>query len=333
MDNIDIFLENIPQINASTNYWFFRTLGGRLYSIFYNKSIIALGYAKITKKETEKLIMEPLNEGKTDLIKNEYPNHNRPGLIIRHLKRFHQDMKIGDFIIIPDSGGKHLAIGKIASDVEYIEGIERTKKDGEKYIDSEFIRSRKVTWMTTARRGIYHPELYGLLCTQQTISNANKYAEWIDTLLYDFYKKGEKYHYVVNVNQRSGLSAKTVYWTFYQLLALTDNFLKKENINETTDTIDTKINLRSPGYIEFLGNAGHTITILCFIILLVGGGFKIQKKNGSTLELNSKGIIKRISEFLNSKQDREIKEVLAEKIRNLDIKKSSDIVDLINSIK
>jgi hypothetical protein len=333
MDSIDAFLKNVPTINESTNYWFFRTLGGRLYSVFLDKSIIALGYAKITKKETDELIMGQFNERKNNLIKNKYPKHNRPGLIIKHLKRFYQDMKIGDFIIIPEMGGRYLAVGKIDSDVEYIEGIERVKKDGKKYIDDEFRRSRKVKWITTARRGIYHPELYGLLCTHQTMSNANRYAEWIDTLLFDFYKKGEKYHYVVNVNQQYGISAKSVYWTFYQLLVLTDDFLRKESINETTDDIDTKINLRSPGYIEFLGIAGHAIATLCIFILLInGGGFKIQMKNDFTLDLNTKGIIKRINEFLNSKQDREIKEVLIGKVRNLDIKKSSDIVDIINSI-
>jgi hypothetical protein len=333
MDSIDLFLKNIPIINESTNYWFFRTFGGRLYPVFLDKSIIALGYAKITKKEIEELIKGKLNEKKVNIIKKKYPKHNRPGLIIRHLKRFYQEMKIGDFIIMPAAGGKYLTVGKIDSDVEDIEGIERTKIDGKKYIDDEFRRSRKVKWMSTTKKGMFHPELYGLLCAHQTVSNANKYAEWIDPLLYNFYKKGERYHYVVNINQRHGLSVKTVYWTFYKLLSLTDDFLKKEKINEITDTIDTKINLRSPGFIEFLGDAGYAITILCIFILLInGGGFQIQIKNVFTLDLSTKGIIRRINEFLNSKQDREIKETLVEKVKNLDIDNPSDIVDIINSI-
>jgi len=333
METIDEFLKKIPEIPESTNYWFFRTMGGRLYYPFLFKSIIALNYSKIRKEEAYELIDGEINEKKINFIRSKYPDYNRPGLIISNLKRFYLEMQIGDLIIIPDFSGRNIAVGKIDGDIEDIDGIERVKHDGKIYIDRDYKRSRKITWITAVKRGGFSPELFRLLNTHQTISKANAYAEWIDNLLYSFYKKSNKYHYIVKITQKYGIGAKTVYWTFAELLTLTDNFLKTENIDESVDSIETKISLHSPGYIEFLGLVPYAISLLAILVLLInGGGFKIKYKDDFSLDLSTLGIIKRLSEFLNSKQDRKTKEALKEKITNLNIENPSDFVDILNSI-
>jgi hypothetical protein len=265
--DMNYFLARIPSIEEANSHWFFRTMGGKLYQLFFYKSIIALDYANIGENDIKRLFDGDINETKINLVKSKYPNHQRPGLIVANLKRFYNEMRIGDIVLIPNTAGKSLAVGKIISDVEVIEGIERVKSDGKVYIDHEYRRARKIKWIAATRRRNFSPELYSLLNTHQTISRADAYAEWIDGLLYNIYKKGDKYYYKININQRYGLSAKTVYGVFYELLNTVDDFLKQESIDETTDNIDTKIVLSSPGYVEFLGGAGQAIAAMCFFVL------------------------------------------------------------------
>jgi predicted Mrr-cat superfamily restriction endonuclease len=151
------FLERIPVVNEANNHWFFRTMGGKLYQPFFYKSIIALDYTNIEEKKVAGLIEGDVNEAKISFVKSKYPNHRRPGLIIANLKRFYNEMKIDDIVLIPNAAGKNLAVGKIASNVETIKGIERIKSDGKAYIDSEYKRARKVKWIAAARRRNFSP--------------------------------------------------------------------------------------------------------------------------------------------------------------------------------
>jgi hypothetical protein len=330
---IDDFLAKIPEVKEVNDYWFFRTMGGRLYQPFFYKSIIALDYTNIGESSVKDLLTGEINETKINFVKSKYPNHRRPGLIIANLKRFYHEMKIGDIVLIPNTAGKNLAVGEITGNVETIEGIERIRPDGKIYIDHEYRRARKIKWISAARRRNFSPELYSLFNTHQTISRANIYAEWIDGLLYNIYKKGSQYHYKINITQQYGLTAKTVYGVLYDLLITVDDFLKKERIEENTDNINTKIVLSSPGYVEFLGNAGYAIAVMSLLVLLInGGGFKIKIKDSFTLDFNTNGILKRLNEFLNSREDRKIKEKLSEKLSSLEIEKSNDIVKLLNEI-
>jgi hypothetical protein len=329
VETLNDLLKSVPVIEESKNYWFFRTMGGRLFLPFFDKSFIALNYSKINENKVNYLIDGEINETKIKFVRDIYPDNHRPGLIISNLKRFYREMKVGDYILIPDKAGTNSVIGEIAGNVEKIEGIARIKHGGKIYIDREYRRSRKVLWKSISKRSNFSPELYRLLSTHQTISQANSYSEWIDAMLYNFYKKGNRYHYIINVGQRYGLSAKTVYGFFSELLDVTDEFLQSENISENTNSLDTKIVLTSPGFVEFLGNTGTVLAAIALIVFFNGGGFKIKTKGGVEVNFSSEGIIKRLNEFLNSKQDRKTKESLLAKIKDLEIKNVEDVVRIL----
>jgi len=336
MESFESFLKKVPHIEETKNYWFLRTMRGHLFSPFLRSSIIAIDYANIDEENANSLIKGKLNEAKIKFIQSKYPDHKKPSIIVNNLKRFYSEMKIGDYVVIPDIpdiAERSIAVGEIISEIEYIEGIEMFRPSGKAYIDREYQRSRKVKWLALAKKNNFSPYLYGLLNSHLTISKANAYSEWIDGLMFNFYKKNEQYHYIINIKQRYGLSAKTVYGAFYELLNLADEFLREERIDESVDSIDTKIALRSPGFIELLGMAGTAITIICFLILFInGGGFKYKKKDGTEISLSTDGVIKRLNEFLNSRKDRIIKSELAVKIKSLKIENTDDIVDILNTV-
>jgi hypothetical protein len=150
--------------------------------------------------------------------------------------------------------------------------------------------------------------------------------------LYAFYKKGDRYYYTFSVGQKHSLSAKTVYGTFYELLNIVDEFLESEGVHETTDAVNTRIVLTSPGFVEFFGSAGSAIATIALLVFFVCGGVvKFRVKDSFELDLGSEGILKRLNEFLNSRQDRKIKATLLSKIASLEIKVSDDVVKIMTA--
>jgi hypothetical protein len=332
MDDFNTFFNEIPRIEVSTNYWLFRTMGGRLFRSFLDTSVIVLGYPTINEDEAKELIKGKIDEEKRYTVTMRIPSQKRPGLVINTLKRFYTEIKIGDYIIIPGHSCQTIVIGEIISNVERIEGIKVLSR-GKEYIDTRFKRSRKVKWLKKAKKGEFSPELYGLFNTHQAISFANGYSHWINNILYSFYETGNIYHYIINVKQKHALGARNLYGMMYDLLSIADTFLKSENINEDTSSINTKISLNSPGYIELFGTVSSAIVVIPILILLInGGGLKIKTNNGFELDLSINGLIKKVNEFLNSRSDRKLKETLARQLSELRIENSSDIVNILEAI-
>jgi hypothetical protein len=331
MSALDDFLKVIPVIDDAKNYWFFRTDGGRLFVPFLGQDIIALNYAEIPDQKVKWLIEKEISEAKIAFVNEKRPDHKRPSLIISNLKRFYDEIKIGDVVLIPEVGGRSIAVGEIRGEVENIEGVKKVHADGKIYIDNKYRRARKVVWKVKENKHFISHHLYSLLNAHQTISDANMYAEWINNILYTVYKQGDKYHYVMNIGQRYGLTGKTLYGFFYDLLAITDRFLEDEKIEANTDSTETKITESSQGFASFVDTSGYVIAAIALFTLFINGGtLKIDFKNFK-LNLDTKGFIIRINEFLNSSKDRKIKDSLNQKIKALEIKRSNDIVDLITS--
>ncbi len=333
MKDLAEYINLVPEIKESNNYWFVRTMGGKLYNPFLFKKVIAIDYDKIPEDKVKELITGDIDEYKSDYIKKCYAENHRPGLIINNLKRFYKEMKIGDIVVIPDNCGNHIAVGVIEGEVHVIDGIEIVGSDGKIKVDQTYRRSRKVKWLAAAKRNNFNPYLYRLLNTHQTISHANSYHEYIDIILHDFYKRGTKYNYVMNVRQKYGLNAKSVYGSLSELITLAEEFLAENGIHENADAIETKISVNSPGYIALLGVAGTVLFVICALVIFFnGGGMKYKNKDGVELEIKSHGFLEALSRFLNSRKDRLIKDQLVDKIKNLEIDNSADIIGLLGAV-
>jgi len=67
MVSFESFLSKVPLIEDAKNYWFFRTMGGRLFSPFLYKSIIAIDYARIKEDKVNELIKGGSKRGKRQI--------------------------------------------------------------------------------------------------------------------------------------------------------------------------------------------------------------------------------------------------------------------------
>jgi restriction system protein len=264
---IEKFLDLCPYIDSETKYWFIRTESGIYYDSFKQKQIVGLDWGKIKYKD---LNVDLTDDDKfselLEKIRLRYPEKKRPGLIANQLFRLKQEMKVGDYVLCPSWGTHLISIGRIVSEeLEEVE-ISYLRKDGQS--GKKTLRCRYVEWIKTVERNKINPRLERSFSSQLAIVDVTEQSEWVDTLLYDFYKKGSEYHYVVNVKTQQKINAKELYKTLNDLVSMLEIAGNALNIDTSVNIATTTINLNSPGYIKIIG---ATVGIGLLGAILVGG--------------------------------------------------------------
>lgn len=333
MEELNKILNICPVIDINTKYWMIRTEKGYFYNHFLKNNIIAIGYSEINASEI-KLLNNNVSEFKKNLLElvmKKYPNHTRPSLIMSQLFRFSNEIKKGDYVIIPSKFSKNISIGIIEDNFAYSGKIIHNDNVNEEKI-KKYNKLRKVKWIKHISKNNFNPNLYQLFFSHQTIVNADNYSDWIDNLLFDYYKKGNYYHLVLKVNTNKEINAKKLFNSCIEMFNISDEFALNNNLNDISDNINIKINLNSPGNLEFINNLPYIITIIgVLIIFLNGGGIKINYKDFN-FDLSTKGFIHKINEFLNSHKDRQIKEVVKNQIESLKIKNPETLIKMLETI-
>lgn len=149
MDLISLFATefNIPVIEDDQKVWFFRTKAGRFYFDFQVNNFIGLGWEQVSPDLiTDKSISY---DSKKEKIEGLYPDEKRPGLILGQMDTFYNRMKENDLVVIPSSGGKQIAIGKIGSIVEKV----CHKQQSDDYAKCDYSHKRSVEWLKVVIHG------------------------------------------------------------------------------------------------------------------------------------------------------------------------------------
>jgi hypothetical protein len=287
-----------------------------------------MGYSLISGKEVRAADVTVNKDALKKIIKKHYPNKKSPGIGAYQLHAFFNEMKIGDYILIPAWGTNKITVGQISSD-PFKEVLKAADKEY-----SEFNNRRQVKWVSSHSRNDISPKVWRIFNTHQTIVNATEYAEWIDPLIFDLFKKNGVYHFLLKIRRENDINARILFMACLELFELVDDFAKKNDFNENADGIDTKINLNSPGKIEFAARAAKVIAVLSITVLLINGGGIDAKipKLGIDFDMHTDGIIKQVSDFLNDRSNRNLKASLVAKIANLKIEDSAQVSELIRSI-
>lgn len=302
-------------IPEDRKYWLVRTQSGEFYDEFFHDDFIGVGWNEFSDIEkfrnTEKDVM-------TDLISITYKPEDgqkppQPGRIYGQINRFLFELQVNDIVMIPSNNSSHISFGVIQSE-PYIEEVSETAIDMGL---CSFVKRRKVRWIKTVQRDRLDPYLYRMMQAHQAISNANDYANYIDRTLHSFYLKGEKAHFVVNVKQEKQIPAVDMISyvsTLLDLIPLIENPEKPDETFEKED-VDLKLNVQSPGVMEFISDSPYVVTILGLVIVgLVGGSFKFKNSNGkketsNELELQSEGLFEKVFKFVKHKDEQKLKQI------------------------
>jgi hypothetical protein len=324
------YLSHCSEISTSANYWFFRTQGGQLYNAFITSQSIAIGYPTV---ELKTLMSLGFNDESKNLltrqIRKTIPEEQRPGLAAGQLLIFSHQMKEGDYVIIPSWGSHQLAIGVIRDNNPFEKKLSYEGKSFE-----GFEKQRRVKWLKWVSRESVNPNLFKMLYAHQTVTNVNACAQWIDVLISDFFKKGDEYHFVLEINETNGINARNLFESSLDLFALVDAFAADIGVNEDSRGIDAKINLNSPGTMELIAKLPlYMMAAGLFMVALNGGGLKAKmEKFGINFDFKTDGLIKAISKWLNDKKNRQLADTVEQKLKDLKVENPADILRLLEVI-
>lgn len=294
-DLLDI-KKKIIAVKADRNYWFVRTEGGQLYHVFLEEGVVAIGYPRIKIPDvTPDVKPKSLYNAMVKQVRQHYPEAKRPGLIAKQIVTFNLGMKKGDVVIIPGPNTTELSFGIIEDDVAH----HATLRLGEKDIFER--KARHVHWVKRVQRRRLNPNLFSMFFAHQTISNGKEYASYIDNTLNDFFIKEGKVFLQLPVEKSKDIHARALFESCLGLLNLADEFMTYAGIPETTEDVEVKVNINSPGMVEFMGYSFTAIATLGILIFAVTGANFSLKVGGAMLEFKTEGLLQKLTEFLAQK--------------------------------
>lgn len=231
-------LEILPQEN---NYWFVRTEGGQYFETFYENRFIAIGWNAITLEDLKNTPIEVkakiARSYKFDLT--ERNGKSRVTEIYNKLIRF-RDLKKNDIVVIPSEKSATFAFGIVESNRTY-----ETSKDFE---GCEFQKRKRVRWVKVVDFSDLDNVFYKIRRPQHAISNINENMEYVDSVMYDVYRKDEFSHFIVRVRMDDNINLRTLTSTLQDMYKLMELANEAFNLNEDVSDSFIQIALQSPGF-------------------------------------------------------------------------------------
>ncbi|QXV66105.1 hypothetical protein INP83_03150 [Mucilaginibacter sp. 21P] len=333
-EEIEILLKYLPQISLEKNYWLIRTQSGSLYAAFRDLNLVAANhelisaeklkeYNKISGSDKSKLV---------DLVKNELTltiSQQSPNLVIsdrdltlkaNQIIRFAYEIKKGDVVIIPSKDSKYVSLGTII-DSDFSGKFVFHEEGWSGHLNL----TKPVKWEKIVPRSRLDVALFKLFTTHQAVVKADGYAESIERTLNDLYILHDDAHIILDIEQEGDIPAKDLFGLGHELLQLIDEFAEFSGINVSSNDLSVQVNLNSPGKIDLKSKVKRTTLVMGLILLIAGGGY--EDGSGHKLKTDGvPGILQSISEFLDAKNDREMKRELFTKYRDsLHIKNPQDL--------
>lgn len=323
-------LNSLPKISETRNYWFFRTNGGKYYEDFKEKKYIAIGYNRVTLatissgNTRDATGIEILGEQIERIYKEE---EGRPYFVASQLLKFAYEIKKGDIVFIPSESSTYITFGEVTATPVIIAENKDT-------VNCPYTKRKKVRWLKTITRDELDPNLYKLMFSHHTITNASGYAEQIDKLLNNFFIKGDTASLVLKVGTNEEVKGRDLSRLVDLPLDLLDEFCKQEGLDYNSEDYNIKLKLESPGLILLSGvSTGGIILIGIIIVAIAGGGFSLKNKSGLDLSLQSDGIIEKVRRFLISNKNAKLKaEVLKKVIDKVDVKEPEDLTNILKEL-
>lgn len=273
----------VQKIKKDMVYWFVRTESGKYYEDFLFNSYIAIGWNDIN------ILSGDNDENTLKLIKEKYPD-SIPGRVLNPIKRFCLEMKVGDMVIIPSTSSATFAFGIIESE-PYIEEKEPQLLDDYESEQCPYIKRRSVRWFSSLDRHRLDPHLFQFFRAHQAISNASSYADHIDRTLHTLYIKDNIAHIVLDVCTTENIPANKLIKFMSGMLHHLEEITGDPN---ASNDIDVKLNVQSPGILEFIGPPLKVAVLAIILIMLVGGDISFSKQGDDfNFSIQTDGLIEK----------------------------------------
>ncbi|OMC77258.1 hypothetical protein [Viridibacillus sp. FSL H8-0123] len=323
----------LPIISTDKNYWLVRTQGGKYYNEYRKEGFIAINWNAISIQDIKDLSNKEL----TEKIKKEFPEKQKPGRASSQLRIFNSQIKQGDTVIITSYGSNKFSIGEVEVNEPYQVEVDEKEIENNPKVCA-YTKRKKVRWIKEIHKWDVEKPMFKLLQhARNTINDANDYADIIESMLHDFYIRGEKAQLSLEVKK----DGKIPWDSFFSMGKEISDILKSFDeyskiVNIDMDQINTQINVNSPGKIKLAGPFLAITAAGLLIVALTGGSINVQFPEiigGGGLELDIPSILSEISDFQNQRQEREHEDLLLKTYMNeLEVKTPKELEELMKAV-
>jgi len=329
-----IYMTIIPVIPETKNYWLVRTQSGKYYQEFKRKGFIGINWDEITFQDIDDLTIEKL----ALKIKENYPEKARPTTTANQLRTFKNVIKPGDTVVITGPASNKFSIGEVVENGHFT--IEVTEDQLEQHPKlCPYNKRRKVKWIKEVHKWDVDMPMFKLLQhAQHTITDANDYKDVIESMIHDFYVRGEYAQLSLAVKREEKIPLTSFFAMGHEILELADEF------NEYSDAffidleaLETQINVNSPGKIKLKGPIASILLIGLLVVGAAGGGITVSgpsEDSPASGEIHTNGLLSEVSKFLNDYQVRKHKElIVTEYMDELDVQTPEELSKLLNAVE
>lgn len=316
---IQQIIDDLSTVSDKRQYWLVRTMGGQYYEDFVQKGFIAIGYDQINLSDIAAANTKD-NSGKqilASIVKKTFPKEPRPNYIAKQLLDFSYNLKKGDIVIIPSSSSDRVSIGQVTETPVFIE--QNIASDDNKVCPFE--KRKKIKWHKTHLWfDRLDPKLLHLKYTRRTVTQIDPLtAGIIDRLITPIFVKQNDAHLSLDVRQQEPIKAAEMFETWLELFQVAEDFGKEHNLEIHKNDYEAKINVQSPGTIEFISYSIIGIVTLSTIVAAIIGAEYEANTRLFKFKIKSEGLIKQITNYLNNKTDRKFKEQMIKKVQKMNI--------------
>lgn len=337
--NLEKYLTNfaIKEIDKNINFWMVRTKAGYFYNEFITDKFIALGWNTIDlKTEFGKQSIEILKEQ----IRERY-GESRPMGPINKCRHFIEDVKSGDYVIIPNAGSSEITVAVVGEYYEedgngYWEEIHANQKIKNKECEINSIKCpykkrRSILPLLKIKAEKIGFNLIRGMNSKHGLSDMNEYAVDILNCVYNCYTYQEDIMFNINIDKKEPIRPRELSKLIY---GITEFFAEIAD----EDDISVTINLNSPGKTTINYKKGFkklkkkAVPLIAIYIAVTGG---------SVFGCEFPGIIGVIKEYrtMNIQVQKEEEDLEGQKLDNylktIDlIEKSEDLgIDVTKALK
>ncbi|QXP60596.1 hypothetical protein [Olleya sp. HaHaR_3_96] len=260
MDFNDI-LDQVNEIAPEKGYWFVRTDGGAYFEHFYEKKIIAIGWDYINMHDISTLVSNEFDikmkiAQKEGLDSENSKDKGKITSIYNKIKAF-KELRRNDFVIIPSDGSSRLAFGVVADDNVFTDIVDP---------DCSFHKRRKINWLENKDVDDLDSIFYQVKINRHSISSIKSYQSYIDKVVSTLFLKNGFSHYVLDIGTREDVHIKTLLDLINNITELTEKLNSEFQLGEDIDASSIKLNLQSPGKIEFKFLNGKSLILLAALL-------------------------------------------------------------------
>lgn len=260
--NFQSIVNKVEEIDVQKRYWFVRTDNGQYFQHYYDNGFIAIGWNYITINDLQQssqagteIKLKVAQHSGLD-IGNNAIDKRKATSIYNKLRAF-RELRTGDLIIIPSHSSQRLAFGYIVDNILY-SNIDDPECD--------FYKRRKVNWIENKDIDELDKIFYQIRVSRHTISSVKKYESYIDKVVQTLFMKDGYSHYVMDLATNDDINFKTLLELINRINEITEKLNDDFHLGEDLNNNSIKLNLQSPGKIEFKFLNGKSLILLATLL-------------------------------------------------------------------